>query len=147
MVGRREIGDDVSTTYVRCNGTCPAGDKCCYKEWRVEDENGPKNVYGTLEYKVVAALPVPISDSVTKSRPDLFPAKALLLAGDVLAFGETKHPDSKWLSMSVAEHIGASLRHLLKWQSGEKLDSETSRSHLAHSMVRLAMAVELEAKQ
>lgn len=81
-----------------------------------------------------------------KSRPDLFPAKALLLAGDVLAFGETKHPDEKWKSMSVKDHLGAAYRHVLRWQTGETLDSESGSSHLTHALVRIAMAVELEAK-
>lgn len=89
---------------------------------------------------------VPSSVSITKSRPDLFPSKALLLAGDVLAFGETKHPDEKWKSMSVRDHLGAAYRHVLRWQTGETKDSETGLSHLVHSMVRLAMAAELEAK-
>lgn len=82
-----------------------------------------------------------------KSRPDLFPSKALLLAGDVLAFGETKHPDEKWKSMSVRDHLGAAFRHVLRWQTGETLDSESASSHLTHALVRIAMAVELEAKQ
>lgn len=79
-----------------------------------------------------------------KSRPDLFPKNALLLAGDVLAFGETKHPGQPWKTMTVDEHIAATWRHLL--QAGTK-DSESGLSHLRHALVRLAMAVELEAKQ
>ena len=80
-----------------------------------------------------------------KSRPDLFPSKAMLLSGDVLAFGDKKHPGAPWLKMTIADHLAASQRHYLQWQTGDTVDSESGKSHLAHALVRLAMAVELEA--
>ena len=102
-------------------------------------------IYALFEGKP-GVFPVswPLEQSAAKSRPDLFPPKALLLAGDVLAFGDTKHPDEKWKTMSVEDHLGAAYRHVLRWQSGETLDSETSKSHLVHALVRLAMAGEQE---
>jgi hypothetical protein len=77
-----------------------------------------------------------------KSRPDLFPPRALALAGEVLAFGESKHPDEKWKSMSSAEHLAAAMRHYLKHQAGNTQDAESNKPHLAHALVRLAMALE-----
>lgn len=78
-----------------------------------------------------------------KSRPDLFPPRALALAGEVLAFGDTKHPDEKWRKMSVSDHLGASLRHYCEYQAGNTQDAETKKSHLAHMLVRVAMALEV----
>lgn len=80
-----------------------------------------------------------------KSRPDFLPPKALLLAGEVMALNEEKHPNQRWKTITPEEHVGAVLRHILKWLSGEKLDPETGRSHLQHAMCRNAMAVEVEA--
>lgn len=77
-----------------------------------------------------------------KSRPDLFPPRALALAGEVLAFGETKHPDEKWKSMSSSEHLAAVMRHYLEHQAGNTRDAETNKPHLAHALVRMAMALE-----
>lgn len=78
-----------------------------------------------------------------KSRPDLFPARALALAGEVLAFGETKHPGQPWRHMDVSDHLAAVLRHYCEHQSGVPLDAESGKSHLVHALVRLAMAVDL----
>lgn len=77
-----------------------------------------------------------------KGRPDLFPAMALQLAGEVLAFGEKKYPNEEWKRMSSEEHIAASMRHLLEHLSGNLNDSESLKLHLAHSLVRLGMALE-----
>lgn len=77
-----------------------------------------------------------------KGRPDLMPPRALQIAGQVLAFGEEKHPDEKWRRMNSAEHIGACWRHMLEHQSGNVYDSESGELHLAHAFVRLGMALE-----
>lgn len=77
-----------------------------------------------------------------KSRPDLFPPKALQLAGQVLAFGEVKHPDEKWKGMTSVDHIGACWRHMLEHQAGNTYDSESGELHLAHAFVRLGMALD-----
>lgn len=79
-----------------------------------------------------------------KSRPELLPPKAILEAGIVMAMNETKHPDQKWKTLSDKDHVGAALRHIFTWLSGETLDHETGRSHLTHGLCRMAMAVERE---
>lgn len=79
-----------------------------------------------------------------KSRPDFLPPKALLLAGEVMALNENKHPNQRWKTMTDKEHVGAAMRHILKWLSGEGLDPETGKSHLIHGLCRMAMAAEQE---
>lgn len=76
---------------------------------------------------------------VRKSRPDLLPSEAVLAAGRVLAFGLEKHPDELWKTLSVAEHCAAALRHIYEHQNGP--DPETSESHLAHALCRIAFAI------
>ena len=77
--------------------------------------------------------------SDVKSRPDLLPSKAVLAAGRVLAFGQSKHPDEEWKTLSVEDHVGAALRHVYEHQNGP--DPETGESHLAHALCRIAFAI------
>jgi hypothetical protein len=77
--------------------------------------------------------------SERKSRPDLLPSEAVLAAGRVLAFGLEKHPDELWKTLSVEDHVAASLRHIYQHQNGP--DPETGESHLAHALCRLAFAI------
>jgi hypothetical protein len=77
--------------------------------------------------------------STYKSRPDLLPSEAVLSAGRVLAFGLEKHPDELWKTLSVEDHVAASLRHIYQHQNGP--DPETGESHLAHALCRLAFAI------
>ena len=79
-----------------------------------------------------------------KSRPDLLPPLALLEAGIVMSMNEEKHPNQRWKTMTSEEHIGAILRHILAWISGNRFDPETGKSHLVHAMCRSAMAAEQE---
>lgn len=79
-----------------------------------------------------------------KSRPDLFPASVLLGIGDVLSFGETKHPGQPWKRMSSEDHMAAAQRHVLEWLSGNTTDSETGKDHRLHAICRLAFAVAIE---
>lgn len=81
-----------------------------------------------------------------KSRPDLFPASVLLGIGDVLAFGEGKHPGQPWRKMTVEDHMAAAQRHCLTWLSGDTKDAETGLDHRLHAICRLAFAVAVDAQ-
>jgi hypothetical protein len=83
----------------------------------------------------------PAQRSERKSRPDLLPSEAVLAAGRVLAFGLEKHPDELWKTLSVEDHVAACTRHLFTYLGGEKQDNESSESHLAHALCRLAFAI------
>lgn len=78
-----------------------------------------------------------------KSRPDFLPPKALLLAGDVMAMNETKHPGNPWKTIPTEEHVAAALRHIYGHLDGER-DPETGMSHLVHACCRVLMAVSRE---
>lgn len=86
-----------------------------------------------------ALAPNTTQQSDVKSRPDLLPSKAVLAAGRVLAFGLSKHPDEKWKTLSVEDHVAAALRHIYQHQDGP--DEETGESHLTHALCRIAFAI------
>lgn len=88
---------------------------------------------------------VGLLSGLIKSRPDLFPADALALAGEVLAFGSQKHPTEPWKTMTMADHVAAALRHYCEHASGRLYDVESGKKHLVHCLVRIAMAVAVDA--
>jgi len=54
----------------------------------------------------------------------------------VLMFGAKKYAPGNWKKVDDHErrYYNAAMRHLTAWQKGEKIDSETGISHLAHSI-------------
>ena len=69
-----------------------------------------------------------------KARLDLVPPRALLAVGMVLTYGAHKYGARNWqLGMDWGRLVGAALRHLMAWQSGEELDPESQLPHLAHA--------------
>jgi hypothetical protein len=75
-----------------------------------------------------------------KPRPSLFPAEAILATSRVLTSGSTKYSDDNWKLVPGAKkrYLDALWRHLLAYQSGEKLDPETGENHLAHVMCNVS---------
>ncbi len=54
--------------------------------------------------------------------------------GQVMTHGNTKYSVDNWKGGAFhrMEYVGAAMRHLLKYWSGEKYDPETGLHHLAH---------------
>lgn len=52
---------------------------------------------------------------------------------DVLAEGAKKYAPENWKYVNREDYIDAMFRHLTKWASGEKIDPEFGKSHLAHA--------------
>ena len=59
---------------------------------------------------------------------------------EVLTLGAKKYKDNNWKHVKGRRwrYFGALMRHLLAWVAGEKLDKETSLSHLYHAGCCLA---------
>lgn len=79
----------------------------------------------------------------------LMPWDALDQVGLVFAYGAHKHgegayrgPDGPGLDYCC----GAAVRHLSACQQGERLDSESGLSHLAHAAARALIALHVELK-
>lgn len=69
-----------------------------------------------------------------KVRMELLPVHALEEIAKVLTFGAKKYDDENWRGgMNYKRLIGAALRHITSYAKGEKKDSETNLSHLAHA--------------
>lgn len=71
---------------------------------------------------------------------DLIPSEALFEIGEVLKFGKEKYGRSNWSKgIQHSRLIAAAMRHLLQYNSGENLDKESGRSHIAHCATNLVM--------
>lgn len=80
-----------------------------------------------------------------KPRTDLLGPTSILEMAAVLGFGAKKYSADNWKNCTEPERfLAASLRHILQYMNGEKVDSETGISHLAHAMTSLMFVRELE---
>ena len=61
--------------------------------------------------------------------------------------GANKYGKLNWRSSSIkaSTYVGAIMRHLLAWESGEEIDTESGLSHLTH--IRACCAVVLDAQK
>jgi hypothetical protein len=88
-------------------------------------------------------------DGRPKPRPELLPTRAVLDVASVMAAGEPEHGD-RWRRHHAVHHVGAALRHLLRWLAGEPYDRDLQEqghgehSHLACAGARVLMAIEIE---
>lgn len=71
-----------------------------------------------------------------KPRWELLPFRAAKEVVEVLTAGSKKYADDNWKIVPGARkrYISAAFRHLTDWAAGEKKDSETGKSHLAHAI-------------
>jgi hypothetical protein len=77
-----------------------------------------------------------------KDRWSLLPFTAIREAVAVLTLGASKHDkDGKvgWTEKTPDEYFDKVCRHLVEWRTGQLLDPETGRSHLAHALADLAI--------
>jgi len=83
-----------------------------------------------------------------KPRWSLLPFKALQEVVEVLTFGAKKYASDNWKIVPNAQerYIDAAYRHLADWNSGEKKDPETNKSHLAHAICCLLFLLWFEQK-
>lgn len=69
-----------------------------------------------------------------KPRWSLLPWKQVKQVVEVLTFGAIKYPSAdNWKKVEPERYKDAMLRHITAWLSGDKLDEETGKSHLAHA--------------
>lgn len=70
-----------------------------------------------------------------KDRWDLLPWEAVRQIVLVLTYGAKKYDDNNWqlVDNKGNRYFAALLRHVIAWRSGEKNDSESGLSHLAHA--------------
>ena len=71
-----------------------------------------------------------------KPRWSLLPAGSIAEVVKVLEFGARKYAPDNWqrVGEARARYYDATMRHVEAWWAGEKTDSETGVSHLAHAV-------------
>lgn len=74
----------------------------------------------------------------------LLPPKALEATVDVLTFGAQKYERDNWQKVpdSKRRYFDALQRHLWAWKSGEQIDPESGKHHLAHALCCLMFLYE-----
>ena len=73
-------------------------------------------------------------DDLGKLRWDLIPPEALEEIVRVYTMGASKYEPWNWLKgMAWSRVFAAIMRHLWAWARGERTDSESGLSHLAHA--------------
>jgi Domain of unknown function (DUF5664) len=85
--------------------------------------------------KVVAKTETPtfVKADDGKVRADLLPADALLQVAEVLTLGAAKYGADNWRKVDdVSRYKAALMRHVLQYLSGQAVDAESGKSHLAH---------------
>jgi hypothetical protein len=83
-----------------------------------------------------------------KPRIDLIPHEFVQQTAEVLTIGAAKYSPNNWAAgADWSRYFSAMQRHLWAWKSGEDLDPETGKSHLAHAACCLAFLMAYEARQ
>ena len=72
---------------------------------------------------------------IGKPRWELLSWKEVEETVEIMTFGSEKYEDFNWQHVRPfkTRYFGALIRHLTAWFLGEKLDSESGKSHLAHA--------------
>lgn len=84
-----------------------------------------------------------------KPRWDLLPFRALDEVAKVLEFGARKYAPDNWRKVDGWRwrYLGAALRHLAAFGTGERLDRESGLHHLAHAACCVLFLLELDDDQ
>jgi Domain of unknown function (DUF5664) len=101
----------------------------------------------TEEKKVVAKTETPtfVKADDGKVRADLLPADALLHVAEVLTLGAAKYGADNWRKVDdVIRYKAALMRHVLQYLSGQAVDAESGKSHLAHVACNALFLLELD---
>ena len=80
--------------------------------------------------------------------PDNYPHEALAVIADILKVGEQKgYEPGYWRSLPFGHHVHKAMTHLhayyLKFYGHKSMAVDDGEDHLAHALVRLAMALSL----
>lgn len=84
-----------------------------------------------------------------KTPYELIDWKAIEELAEILQFGANKYGPNNWQQLDNApdRYFSATMRHLLAYRSGESVDPETGRSHLAHLLCNVMFLRHFERKQ
>ena len=74
---------------------------------------------------------------------------ALLKAAEVFGHGAEKYSAWSWLDVQPWEwrYYASTVRHLLAWRGGERVDPDSGLSHLSHALTNLMIMVHMEEEE
>lgn len=102
-------------------------------------------LYNTRQFWLNEQKKMAKKENTGKPRLELLKRTALEQMAFIRTFGIEKYlNDTDWRLNPVEDYAGAALRHIYKFLDGEKIDQESGYMHLAHAMVDLMLAIELE---
>lgn len=83
-----------------------------------------------------------------KTRMELFPPWAFEEVSKVLTHGAKKYGPRNWelVDRHVDRYMGAALRHIMAYQQGANLDTESNLHHLAHAACCLLFILDKAAR-
>ena len=81
-----------------------------------------------------------------KPKMNLLPPKAIVEVAKVLTFGAEKYDAENWRKLDDLQnrYTAGALRHIFAHMDGERLDTETGLSHMAHAQCCLLFKLEIE---
>lgn len=103
--------------------------------------------YNALKRVVVPYKSVDPADALHydagKPGVHFLPPAALLAVGDVFTYGEKKYAAYNWRKgMRWTQLYASTVRHLLRWFTGETNDKESGHAHLAHAAADILMLMD-----
>lgn len=85
-----------------------------------------------------------------KLRVDLIPVEFIEEVAKVFTFGAKKYSPNNWKGFTKEQQdeiLGSLLRHILEYQKGNKLDSESGLHHLAHAACNISFILYFESEE
>tara|TARA_B110000444_G_scaffold158289_1_gene147963 strand:+ start:303 stop:812 length:510 start_codon:yes stop_codon:yes gene_type:complete len=155
----QEIADKIPDGYYRVDaGVRKEGDLILYADVKGDNFDPVKGLGAEIRHGAVIARPMlkPSNQYSThsqdkaktddKGKPPLakIPLALLNEVADVMEYGHAKYGDYNNFKkgMEISRNLSCALRHIYKFQNGEDLDQESTKSHLAHAATRLAFVLQ-----
>ena len=84
-----------------------------------------------------------LKDDKNKLRYDLITVESIKGMAEVLTYGAKKYKPNSWQNLEdgINKHYAATMRHIMKWRSGEENDEDTNLHHLKHAMTNLMFLI------
>lgn len=77
---------------------------------------------------------------------ELVPPEAILAIGRVMTYGAQKYERHGWKQVEAERYVGALMRHLMAYLSGEEFDGESGLRHIEQVLCNAAFIVALESE-
>lgn len=112
-------------------------DDFCSTITKMSKENLVETIYNGINCTIVRCpeFESGVKYDAEKLRWDLLDFTQIEKMVDILTSGAKKYSDNNWKKVEpfIERYFAAMMRHLIAWRKGDKIDSETGKSHLNHA--------------